>query len=471
MRGENATENLSLLDGMAELMVLSNYGSAKNIILFGMGLEGQLDESAMQGALIKALDGFPHFLSGVRECRYMGSNRLMWSDQKDLVPVLQVSDLEIPDESLSFEDRLLAHLDGSLNKDWDLLRTVPTEFHVLHHSQGRHSFIGLVQHAAADAWTISRFIKRLLGGYHEIMSGQPPPWQSEGVRRHLPVKGRSKTDSELWRHLLFLIRKGLMPSIREQYFPKISHNGNGRAEHHIKVVLPTDESRNIINRAARENFTPLDVVIGGVNTAIDEWNRALYIPAGIITTGLTVQMRRRHGPTDAPVNSSAILLKSNPTQRADHASFGRFISVQRVSRFRSRMDVSISQAALSLAKAVRLLPLAMRRKAVHYFLGRPMCSVLVTWLGNGWSGAQGRRFTTDLLARKVGDLEVSEIHGIGHALALKAPIRVWGGLFRERFNLVFTLGGEHFTRPEAESFVERALRTVIENPFGCTSCD
>ncbi len=259
-----------------------------------------------------------------------------------------------------------------------------------------------------------------------------------------------------------------MPSMREQSFFKNGHNGDHRSEYHIRVVLPTGESRDIINRASRDNLTPLDVVIGGMNTTIDNWNRSLDIPAGIITTGLTVQMRKRYGPTESPVNSSAILLRSNPAQRADHATFGRLMSIQRVSKFRSRMDVSISQAASGLATAVRWLPLAMRRKAIHSILGRPMCSLLVTWLGNGWSEAHGGKFTNDLLARKVGDLEVSEIHAIGHALALKSPLRVWGGLFRNRLNFVFTLSGQHFSQPEAESFVQRALKAFLENPFGST---
>ncbi len=147
--GGNEKKNMEVLDGMAELMVLSNYGPAKNIILFGVGLEGPLDEDVMRGALKKALDGFPRFLSGVREHRYVGGNRLVWKDQTDQEIPLQCSEFRIPDESISFEDCLLAHLAPSLNKDWDLLRTVPTEFHLLRHGKGRHSFIALVHHAAA----------------------------------------------------------------------------------------------------------------------------------------------------------------------------------------------------------------------------------------------------------------------------------------------------------------------------------
>jgi hypothetical protein len=464
VNSEKAVKNADVLDGMAELMVLSNYGCAKNVIVFGMGLEGQLDETAMQSALIKASDAFPHFLRGVRECEHMAGNRLVWADEAELAPRLQISDLKVPDGPLSFEDSLFAHLKVSLNKDWDLLRTVPTEFHVLHHGNRSHSFIGLVQHAAADAWTVSQFIKSVLGGYHEIITGQPPFRQRKPGLRQLTAKRMLETDSKPWRHILFLLRKGVIPSLREQSFFKNGHNGNGCAEHHVKVVLPVDESRNLVNRASRENLTPLDMVIGGVNKAIDQWNKSLEIPAGIITTGLTVQMRRRHGPTDSPVNSSAILLRSNPEQRADLANFLRLISVQRISQFRSRSDVSLSQAALSLAKGARYLPLTLRRKAVHAFLGRPMCSLLITWLGNGWREAKQGQFTNDLLAGKIGDLEISEIHAIGHALALKSPVRLWGGLFRNRLNLLFTLNGKHFGRLEATSFVQKALKILVENP-------
>jgi hypothetical protein len=372
----NETKNMEVLDGMAELMVLSNYGPAKNIILFGVGLDGPLNEDVMRDALKKALDGFPRFLSGVREHRHVGGNRLVWTDRTDHEIPLQSSELRIPDESISFEDCLLAHLAPSLNKDWDLLRTVPTEFHLLRHGKGRHSFIALVHHAAADAWTISQFIKSVLGGYHEIITGEPRAWQRKALRRKIAAKGTVEPDSKFWHQLLFLIRKAVMPSMREQSFFKNGHNGDHRSEYHIRVVLPTSESRDIIDRASRDNLTPLDVVIGGMNTTIDDWNRSLDIPAGIITTGLTVQMRKRHGPTESPVNSSAILLRSNPAQRADHATFGRLMSIQRVSKFRSRMDVSISQAASGLATAVRWLPLAMRRKAIHSILGRPMCSLL-----------------------------------------------------------------------------------------------
>lgn len=469
MGHRNETKNTEVLDGMAELMVLSNYGAAKNIILFGMGLEGPLDEDVMWVALKRALEGFPHFLSGVRERRNMGGNHLVWTDPVHPGPPLQSSELRIANDSLSFEDCLLAHLAPSLDKDWDLLRTVPTEFHILRHGERHHSFIALVHHAAADAWTISQFIKSMLGEYHEIITGQPPFWQRKAVQRQSTPNGRVEPESRLWRHLLFLIRKGVMPSMREQSFFKNGHEGRHSAERHVRVVLPTNESRDIVTKASRDNLTALDVVIGCISTAIDEWNRSLDIPPGIITTGLTVQMRRRYGPTHSPVNSSAVLLRSNPTQRADHATFGRLISIQRVSQFRSRMDVSVSQAAAGLAKAVRWMPLAVRRKAIHSILGRPMCSLLVTWLGNGWSETRGGKFTNDLFTRRVGGLEVTEIHAIGHALALKSPLRVWGGLFRERLNLVFTLSGQHFTESEAESFVQRALKALVENPFGCTN--
>ena len=144
-----------VLDGMSELMVLSNYPEAKNIMIFGFEVEGAVDIDAMNLALRKALPSFPEFSSSVKERRINGEQRLTWFLDPDFQPEFRLSNMETTDSSLGFQHSLIQSLDQSVEKDWDLLQTAPSEFHLIRLPNGRCSLLTLVHHAAADGWTLA----------------------------------------------------------------------------------------------------------------------------------------------------------------------------------------------------------------------------------------------------------------------------------------------------------------------------
>jgi len=461
-----------IVEGMSEHMVLATYADAKNIIIFGVDLEGPIDEEAMKLALYRAVESFPHFLSGVRESAVMGRGRLIWMPIPDHHPELHVSSLDLSDPSLSFEDSLLRHLGESLTKDWDLLHTVPTEFHLLQLGKGRYSFVTLVHHAAADAWTMAQFLKRLLGSYHEIVTGDKLRWPGRSLTQHpRAAQKRLNPDKHTWRDLLFICRNALKSYMIRHSFPKGNSNPRDGREHHIKTKLTSDETKHVLEIASRKKTSSLDLLVGGMSRAIDEWNAHLNMRLGTIITGITVEMRTRLALNHSPVNSSAIYLRSRPTDRTDPELFARFLSAQRIRYLRDCLDVKITQAAYSLADAIRILPFNLRRKLVYSLLKRPLCTLLITFLGTGWSeGSNGRR-TAEFFLTKPGGLEVTEIHAIGHELSIRSPLRLWAGLFRNQLNLLLTLPGNRFTRAEAQQFMDLAVKALLNNPFERASAD
>ncbi len=447
-------------------MVLSTYAEAKNAIVFGIELEGALEQEAMKVALAIAVTKFPQFLCRVEPTGSFFGKRLVWASDPEVQSELIVSGLDTADTSDSLQDALLRHLDDSLHKEWDLLKTVPTEFHLISLAEDRHCFILLVHHAAADAWTLSQFIRELLGCYQETVTGEKPTWAEQPGRASRLRRRVANPKRSFLRDLLFVARLAANARLRKQPFRKVRSNLGTCEEHHTRAKLSCDETERIQRIASEANVPTLDLLVAATNRAMDKWNASHDMPAGTITTAITVQMRNRYGPRNAPVNSSAIYLRSRSGERTDPAEFVRLTAGRRTRELRSRSDVRAAQASRTLADAVRFLPLSARKKTMYSFLKRPLFSLLITFLERGWPEFGSRRLSGDTyLEAELCGMEVTDLYAVGHRLAIRTPLRVWGIMFRNRLHLLLTASGNHFSRSDAEVLTDLVAETLLENPF------
>lgn len=451
-----------VLDGMTELMVYSNYPQAKNIMLFGFDLDGEVDIEAMNSALSDALESFPEFVSGVKEARVKEKQCLVWFRSPDFKPQFRISNLAPTDPSTPLQHSLLRHLSQSVEKDWDLLRTVPTEFHLIRHSSGRSALLTLVHHAAADGWTLSAFCKELLARYHKIVTGQEPPWPREPDLKKQKVELKRSG----WRDALFFAVNSLNRYLNKPILPKGSANPQDVGVHYVKSVLTQEESDIVLAHASRFGGPFIDSLVGAVATTVDKWNAASNIPPGESVICVTVQMRGRFGETQAGSNSSSIVVKTLPGERTDPERFAGSVAHRRREQFDNMNDIRTSQAACTLTEAVRVLPLSARLRVAHFVCQMPFIPILIASFGSMWPEISDGRRTGNSYIQRAGGLDLTEFHAIPYKLGYWCPLVFGIHTFRKRLNLQFMASAGHFTRAEAERFVKLLGDVLIENPFG-----
>jgi len=458
-----------VLDGMSELMVFSNYPEARNVMLFGFELEGPVDIGAMNLALKLSLSGFPQFVSSVKESRVSGKSRLVWRPDPDFSPELRLSDLENSDSSVPFQHSLLRHLNQSLEKDWDLLHTVPSEFHLIRLPNKGHCLLTLVHHAAADGWTLTAFYKQLLTRYHEITTGREPGWAPDSDFASSVKKGMVKLKTRRWRDALFFVRNALSLYFTRPTLPR----GNGipreSGVHYAKWVLTPEETDRVVANVARFKSPFIDALVGGVASAVDRWNGAQNIAPGNTVICVTVQMRGRFGEAEAATNSSSILLKLRPEERKTPEVFARAVADRRREQMDSLADVRAWQVGSSLSSAVRVLPLAARQRIVHSVCQLPLVPILIAPFGLMWPEIKDGRRTGDSYLKQSGELSLNEFHAMPYKLGYRCPLILGAHTFRKRLNLQVMASAGLFTAAEAEGFVRLIGEVLVQDPFGGAS--
>jgi len=454
-----------LVDPASEIMALSNYGDAKNIVIVGCDLAGILDEQAMSLALAKALESFPVLLCRVKETRLKGRPRFIWVRDPDHGGQLQISDFETPDGSLSFQDSFLRNLAGSLGKDWDLIKSAPTEFRLLRHARNRHSFFLLVHHAAADGWTGTGFLGELLANYHRIVTGRPPQGAEEGSHTSAMKNSVVTPGKPNWSGMRMMARHALNCFMDKPTFPKGTGDPVKDGEYYVKTVLTVDETKAIREASSKAQATFVDLLVWGVNMAVDKWNAEMNIRPGTINVSVSVQMRGRYGESDTPMGSSAIVLRFPPTLRTDPEALVGAIADNRARQFSDLADVKALQAAEKMCGAVGRLPLSARRRLIHGLCQGRNRPILVGSLGILWPKLENGRFSQDSYLTNVGGLEVTEAHIKGYAFAVRNPLRLVAHTFNGKLNLLLWVCRGHFTRAEATRFLNLFVQVLRENPF------
>lgn len=457
-----------VMDGMSELMVLSNYPQAKNIMIFGFDFEGALDLDAMNLALSRALRKFPEFSSCVRECRIDNERRLAWFQDPCFQPQFRMSTLEALDCGLGFEHSVICGLHESVEKEWDLLKTVPTEFHIIRMPDGRNSLLTLVHHAAADGWTLASFYRDLMAHYHEIVTGIEPEWARDynfvsSAKNQMVEPKRTKGGDAV-----FFVKNTLNPYFIRPVIPKGSAKPQGAGVHYVKSVLTPEQTERVTRNVSKRKSPFIDALIGGMASATDKWNASLEVcDLGDIVIRVTVQMRGRFGETEVASNSSSLMIRLQSGERKNSELFSRTVSERRRQQSDSLSDVRAYLAGCSLAGAIRRFPLRMRQRIVHLFCHMPLIPMLIAPFGMMWPEISDGRRTGDSYLKRVGGLELTEFHAFPYKLGYRCPLILGAHTFRRRLNLAIIASADHFTRAETERFVNLLGDVLVENPFGC----
>ena len=454
------------LDGLSEIMVLSNYPDAKNIMLFGFDVEGPLNIGAMNSALNEVIESFPQFACRVREKRVAGKWYMCWSRDPDFRPDLRMSHMEKSDPSAPFQRSLLRHLHRSIEKEWDLLRVAPTEFHAIRVGDDRHTLLALVHHAAADGFTLSLFFQDLLACYHRVVTGGNPEWADQAAYSG-EVKNRLvELKSGKWRDALFSVSDSIKMLINKPSIPRGSGREQGPGNHYVKCVFSREETSSIVSKQSAGRRPFMDVLVAALGTAVDEWNADLNIPRGPISICVTVQMRGRFGNPEAPSNSSSVVMKFAPGERTSPEEFGRRVAERRMEQFDGLYDARIVKATETLVDSMRRLPLTFRQRIAHSMCHMPLIPMLIAPFGLMWPEIRDGRRTGDSFLTAAGGLDLTEFHAIPYKLGYHCPLILGAYTFRGRLNLQLMSLVTHYTSSETERFMDLLVKVILDRPFG-----
>jgi len=198
----------------------------------------------------------------------------------------------------------------------------------------------------------------------------------------------------------------------------------------------------------------VDYLMAGGMIAIDLWNRARNLEAAMVTTGLTVNMAGRFATVDGPNADSALYFQFAPEERKDPVQLARRIHRLRIGQFRYQMDLKYAKAIGKLNKLFRVFSFSVRQKIFSRILQRHQTSFALTFMGVVWPSAKGRKITGDSYLTSAGDLDITEVFAVPYKLVSRTPLYLSAYFFRKRLNVILSAAGWHFTRDEAEAFLD-----------------
>ncbi|HTY21604.1 MAG TPA: hypothetical protein VMC85_00620 [Desulfomonilaceae bacterium] len=466
-KDSRAMPELQKLDVMSELMVLTSFANAKNIILMAAEARGPFDEQAFRSAVKKASDTFPALASTVKEIR-VGARLFLFRDfppgVEVPVTVVEVERSSGPEASFN---SLVQHLIPRLDRNWDLWHEPPLEVHVLRFQPEHHLLGFMIHHSAADAAMALRVLSETLGRYDEIVSGRASGWLSLPYVFSTGRKKASKPGKVGLRHLASQLGRDFKYRKQQPAQPRGSGKAGDFTEWHVQRILSAEDTLKIKEDLSSAGIRLVDHMVACSNFALDEWNKDRGIPPGTITSVITVNMRERFGGEQEKNYSSTIFFRSTPEARKDASNFARSLADARQKQFKRQTDLMVRRSIAMGRAFFTLFPFPIRRWVASYFLRNQKYSVAVGYLGVVWPEPKDGRPGEDSFLQNAGELEIIDVHGTGYKLAGQALINLYAYIHRRRLHLVLTVPGWLLAKDEAEAFIELLVKTVndVRYPF------
>ena len=121
--------------------------------------------------------------------------------------------------------------------------------------------------------------------------------------------------------------------------PLGSGSTSDRQQHHVKRVISVQETERIGKLCAEKRVSLVDILVAGINLAVDEWNEARNVTPGILTTSISVNMKGRFRGFEKANNSALMVFKSRPEERRDPDAFAWAMALKREKYFNKHMDL------------------------------------------------------------------------------------------------------------------------------------
>jgi hypothetical protein len=360
-------------------------------------------------------------------------------------------------EGESTIDAVIRSLQHRLDRDWDLFNEPMGEVHLARLSPTKHMIVNITHHAAADASTAANFGFNIGRKYFEAFGGgNTDKWSKNGAlstarKRRIIAKERSFKD------VLLEAKDAFAPFFQVSQLPAGSGSDSDPRQFQIKRLLNREETEAILGKQGGQL---VDKLVCASNLAIDQWNARRNKKPGVMRTSVTVNMKGRFTWFDKPNNSGLIEFETRPEQRTDRPKLTRFIKRSRISQFRRQMDLRFFINVARMNDTFRILPFRIRRRLVHFVMERRQYSIGVTMLGLLNPEINGDRRTGASVVGKCGDIVMREVHGFGYKLLSNTHLVIIAYTYGEYMNLIMATSACHFTREEAEEFLDLVIANV-----------
>ncbi len=455
-------ESPDLLNPLSEMLALSSYGNTKNILVTMVETLGALDEQAAKLASERTAEKFPRALSCVKEIRERGKRRLAWEHRPDLHLPIFFTDLENTDPSAPLLERLVHHLAPRLDRDWDLFKEPPIEFHFVRVSQDHHVLGPVLHHVAADAGTASEVGRDFLSNYHEIMRGQKPDWGFQPEAISSSKKRLVKTKKPTLLDFLKEGKQALGNMFHQPALPVGSGSPGDLRQYQIKREFSIEDTERLVKISASKGVSLVDLLAACSSMAVDQWNAARGISPGVLTASMSVNMKGRFRGFNSDNNSALLFFKSLPHERQDPGSFMRSISLARIKQFRRNMDFKFYQDVSRMNTAFRLLPFRLKSPIIHRLMQKHQFSVAVGMLGVIWPTFRNGKPTMESCLAEAGNLGITSVHGLGYKLLSNTHLLFIVYFFGSKLNIVLAASASLFTREEADAFLELMVTNLFQ---------
>lgn len=442
------------VDPLGESLALTTYTDTKNLIVGALDLRGPLDAGAMKKAIARVDETFPVLSMCLKEVKERGKYYLRWVHRPGLEVPFIIGEVEDIGASASSLDILLNYLETSLERSRNLFTEPPCEFHLVKLAPDHHILAALISHVAGDAIRFAEISKEAMINYHEIVTGDKAASSLCALGASTVRKRVIRKSKTTWRDYWRTFRYAMIPYGVRCGLPTGSGFTNDRREHHVKQLLSVEDSERIVAKSLKTRVSAVDYLLAVVTTAIDHWNKSRGIGAGTVTAALTVNMQGRFEDMDSPNNDSVLYFRLKPEQRDVPGVLARFILLARISLFRRQMDRKYSKAIAKLNNFFRVLPFGPRQRVFVQILQRHQTSFALGFLGSIWPAADGRKSTTDSCLTSAGGVSITEVHGIAYKLVSRTPLYLSAYFFRKRLNLILSAAARHFSRDEAQEFLD-----------------
>ncbi len=448
------SKQLKRLGASSEMLALSSSDHVKNILVCLIEVIGALNVDKIFYAARKTADKFPQLHSVLNEVKIKGLHYLEWEPTgPNKLPVF-FHDLSRENLNSDSMEKVLVTLSTRLDRDWNLLNEVSSEFHCIKVSDNRFLFGWLIHHAAGDAALASDVGQETVLVYSESIHGSKSDLTFEslslsGSRKKLTVRKKRRLGDHF---------KDVRQTFQNLFLKPTVPLGNGDKsnpqQHHAKRVFLEDESANIQSRIRSKGLSLIDTLVAASHYAIDEWNLERGVNPGFLTSSVSVNMRGRFRGLDRQNSSSLIFFESSPEKRLDSTGFLKSLAIRRIHHFRNQEDLKLDDNIRNMMNAVRILPYNLRKKLVGFITNRHEFSVAVTLLGVIWPMGEKGRLTSDSAFTEIGGLQVEEVIGIPYRMLSKTRTLLVLYIFRNRLNFVLSTSASLMTKEENQAFLD-----------------
>ncbi len=454
------SEEWRRLGASSEMLALSSIGQAKNVMVCLIDVIGKLDvELVFQSAKI-AVSKYPQLHSFLSDIKRRGLHYLEWShgDPKNL-PVFfhDLSRKHLNDDPMG---NVLLTLNSRLDRNWDLLKEMSSEFHCIKLSDERFLVGWLIHHAAGDASIGSDVGKDTLLIYSETVHGSNVENSFEYLSFSASRKRAAVKKKMRFSDYVKDVRQTIQNLLVSPTYPVGGGKKSDLGQNHSKRVFSKDESAQLQSRIRSNGLSLVDTLVAATHYAIDDWNLERNVKPGFLTSSVSVSMRGRFGGLDQENSSALIFFESSPENRSDVRNFLKSLAIRRIHHFRKQEDLKLIENIKMMVDVVRIFPYRMRMKLISFITNQHDFSTAVTLLGVIWPKNEKGRLTSDSALTQLGDLQIEEIIGIPYKMLSKTKTLLVVYTFRNRLNFVLSTSGILFTKDENEKFLDVIIKKL-----------